>query len=189
MVFLNRIYTRGGDDGKTGIIGDIRLSKSHALIDAIGEIDETNAAIGVALAKITDPFCQDRLGLIQNDLFDLGADLATPFENKISSSLRITASQVERLELEIDRINQDLPALKSFILPQGQGGIAELHLARAIARRAERALIRLNDSDITINAGIRCYVNRLSDYLFVMARWLGQKLEQEQLWEPRKGNS
>lgn len=189
MVFLNRIYTRGGDDGKTGIIGDIRLSKSHTLIDAIGEIDETNAAIGVALARISDSFCQERLDIIQHDLFDLGADLATPFENKISSSLRITASQVERLEREIDEMNKELPALKSFILPQGKGGIAELHLARATARRAERALIRLNDSNIAINAGIRSYVNRLSDYLFVMARWLGKKLDQEQLWEPRKGHS
>ncbi|MFT8737225.1 MAG: cob(I)yrinic acid a,c-diamide adenosyltransferase [Zymomonas mobilis] len=188
MVFLNRIYTRSGDDGKTGIIGGARLSKSHALIDAIGEIDETNAAIGVALARITDDVCRNRFAIIQNDLFDLGADLATPFDNKISGSLRITASQVERLEQEIDEMNAELPPLTSFILPAGGCGIAEIHLARAITRRAERALIRLNDSNIVINAGVRRYVNRLSDYLFVMARWLGKKLNQETLWEPHKSN-
>ena len=137
MVKLNKIYTRTGDGGSAGLVDGSRVSKSSLRMAAIGEIDEANAALGIAIAAVGGTDVAARLLRIQNDLFDLGADAATP--GKLEGALRITASQVERLEAEIDGMNEDLAPLTSFILPSGSLGVSALHLARAVVRRAERA--------------------------------------------------
>ncbi|AEI38491.1 MAG: cob(I)yrinic acid a,c-diamide adenosyltransferase [Zymomonas mobilis subsp. pomaceae] len=186
MVKLNQIYTRSGDGGKTGLVDGSRVSKSHLLITAIGEIDETNAAIGVAQARLSEEKISLQLAVIQNDLFDLGADLATPFsaEQNDSPPLRIVPAQVTRLEQEIDQMNIRLSPLKSFILPAGKYGIAELHLARTIARRAERTMVRLREANINLNPHGLHYINRLSDYLFVTARRVATHHGGDILWQP-----
>jgi cob(I)alamin adenosyltransferase len=148
---------------------------------AIGEVDEANSALGVALTLIADDGHRNRLRVIQNELFDLGADIATPGE--VEGALRITAGQVERLEREIDAINADLEPLTSFILPGGSAAAAAVHLARAITRRAERAMVALNERE-PINAQALAYVNRLSDHLFVTARHLAHAQGGDVLWRP-----
>ena len=140
MVRLNKIYTRTGDSGETGLADGSRIAKDHPRSSAIGDVDEANSAIGIALLHLTDADARSMLRAIQNELFDLGADLATPGEDFAPSemTLRVVQQQIDRLEREVDRMNEDLEPLKSFILPGGEGGSAYLHLARAIVRRAER---------------------------------------------------
>ena len=181
MVKLNKIYTRTGDAGSAGLVDGSRVSKSGLRMAAIGEVDEANAAIGVAVAALDEGAITDQLLEIQNDLFDLGADVATPGE--IDGALRIVGSQVERLEREIDAMNADLPPLESFILPGGSASVAALHLARAIVRRAERAAVALNEAE-PLNPSLLAYLNRLSDHLFVAARFVAAREGGDVLWKP-----
>ena len=183
MVKLNKIYTRTGDQGSAGLVDGSRVSKSSLRMTAIGEIDEANAAIGVAVAALHDQAIELRLLEIQNDLFDLGADAATPGE--VQGALRIVGSQVERLEAEIDAMNAMLEPLTSFILPGGSPGVAALHLARTIVRRAERAAVALNEAE-PVNAFLIAYLNRLSDHLFVAARFVAAGEGGDVLWTPGK---
>ena len=168
MVKLNRIYTRTGDAGTTGLVDGSRVSKTDARMAAIGDVDEANSALGVAIVALGDHPVASELSLIQNELFDLGADLATPGDDFAPSDmvLRVVPAQVERLERAIDALNDPLPPLTSFILPGGTAGAAALHLARAIARRAERSAVAMEGA----NPHALAYLNRLSDYLFVAAR-------------------
>ena len=181
MVKLNKIYTRTGDGGTAGLVDGSRVSKSSLRMSAIGEVDEANAAIGVAISALGKGDVADRLLTIQNDLFDLGADVATPGE--VDGALRIVASQVERLEGEIDAMNADLAPLTSFILPSGSPGVAALHLARAVVRRAERAAVGLNEAE-PLNPHLLAYLNRLSDHLFVAARFAAARQGGDVLWQP-----
>ena len=185
MVKLNKIYTRTGDGGETGLADGSRIAKDHPRARAIGEVDELNSAIGLALLHITDEGARGMLGAIQNELFDLGADLATPGEDfePTDMALRVVQSQVDRLEAEIDCINGGLEPLRSFILPGGGGGSAALHLARAIARRAERSVVEAA-RELPLNPLARVYLNRLSDHLFVMARYLAKGSGGDILWQP-----
>ena len=181
MVKLNKIYTRTGDGGSAGLVDGSRVSKSSLRMAAIGEVDEANAAIGVALASLGHGDVSQRLLRIQNDLFDLGADVATPGE--VDGALRIVASQVERLEREIDEMNAGLQPLTSFILPSGSPGVSALHLARAGVRRAERAAVALHESE-PLNPDLLAYLNRLSDHLFVAARFVAAGEGGDVLWQP-----
>jgi cob(I)alamin adenosyltransferase len=183
MVTLDRIYTRGGDAGETSLGDGERVSKDSPRIAAIGAVDEANAVIGLArlhTAGEPDVF----LARIQNDLFDLGADLATPEDGrKGGSALRVTDAQVERLEREIDRMNAALQPLKSFILPGGSAAAAYLHLGRTVVRRAERLMVALKRTE-PVGAPALRYVNRLSDHLFVLARHLNDQGASDVLWTP-----
>ena len=181
MVRLNKIYTRTGDEGTAGLVDGSRISKSGLRMTAIGEVDEANAAIGVAIAAMPEGTIRSDLVRIQNDLFDLGADVATPGE--IEGALRIVASQVERLEREIDAMNADLAPLTSFILPSGSAAVAALHLARTVIRRAERATVALNEAE-ALNPHLLSYINRLSDHLFVAARKVAAGEGGDVLWQP-----
>ena len=187
MVALNRIYTRTGDDGTTGLVGNERRSKADARIEAIGSIDEMNAALGVARQQAS-AFQEIDLLLarIQNDLFDLGADLATPLaEGESGQALRITDDQVRRLEAEIDEINADLAPLRSFVLPGGSAVSAALHFARTLARRAERNVVRLSEiAGEEVSPPVARYLNRLSDLLFVVARSANEQGTGDVLWVP-----
>ncbi|WP_370337968.1 cob(I)yrinic acid a,c-diamide adenosyltransferase [Parvularcula marina] len=185
MVTLNKIYTRTGDEGTTGLATGQRLTKTNARIMAMGDVDELNAAIGVALSQLTDDRVKGTLLAIQNDLFDLGADLATPAE--IKGALRLSSNGPRWLEKAIDELNDDLPPLQSFVLPSGPGGAGHLHLARAIARRAERAVWILREQvepGPAFNPTIPSYLNRLSDYLFVAARHVARAAGGEVTWVP-----
>ena len=200
MVKLNRIYTRTGDAGQTGLVDGSRLAKSAPRMAAIGDVDELNSAIGVALTHPLPDGARAQLGRIQNELFDLGADFATPGPDFAPSemSLRIIAAQVERLEREIDAMNADLEPLRSFILPGGDPAAAAIHLARAICRRAERSAVAANADPAGpaapgqpapeprggLNPVGLAYVNRLSDHLFVLARWLNRQAAGDILWRP-----
>ena len=181
MVKLNKIYTKTGDGGSAGLVDGSRVSKSSLRMTAIGEVDEANAAIGVAIAALGEGAITDHLLEIQNDLFDLGADVATPGE--IDGALRIVTSQVERLERDIDVMNTRLAPLESFILPGGSAAVASLHLARAIVRRAERAAVALNEAE-PLNPQLLAYLNRLSDHLFVAARFVAAREGGDVLWKP-----
>ena len=185
MVKLNKIYTRTGDAGETGLADGTRMPKDHIRAQAIGDVDEANSAVGVALNAVSSDRARAMLSAVQNELFDLGADLATPgndFEPN-EMALRIVQSQIDRLEAEIDAMNDDLEPLRSFILPGGAGGSAELHLARAIARRAERSAVAAS-REVSLNPRALVYLNRLSDHLFVMARWIANKEGGDILWQP-----
>ena len=189
MVKLNKIYTRTGDDGTTGLVDGSRVAKSDALMAAIGDVDEANSAIGVAVAALdADSDTAAMLSRIQNELFDLGADLATPADIQFGfgpheMALRIVPSQIARLEDEIDAMNEGLEALKSFILPGGTEPAARLHLARAIARRAERAAVAAGATR-NLNPLALTYLNRLSDHLFVLTRHLNAAAGGDILWKP-----
>ena len=185
MVKLNKIYTRTGDTGATGLADGSRIPKDHVRAHAIGDVDEANSAIGVALLGISDEAARRMLSAVQNELFDLGADLATPGEDfePNEMTLRIVQSQIDRLEAEIDSINEELEPLRSFILPGGRGGSAELHIARTIVRRAERSAIAAS-REVSLNPLVLVYLNRLSDHLFVMARWIADKEGGDILWQP-----
>ncbi|HEC90833.1 MAG TPA: cob(I)yrinic acid a,c-diamide adenosyltransferase [Alphaproteobacteria bacterium] len=183
MVKLTRIYTGGGDRGETSLAGGKRVVKSGRRIAAIGAVDEANAAVGVA-RLYCDGGEDDILGRIQNDLFDLGADLATPRNDDAHQAvLKITASQVIRLEGEIDAINKNLQPLNSFILPGGSRAAAQLHLARTVARRAETKIAALGETE-TVNEEALRYANRLSDLLFVLARRMNGVGKDDVLWRP-----
>ena len=181
MVKLNKIYTRTGDKGTAGLVDGSRVSKASARMAAIGEVDEANAAIGMAIAALRDDSLAEQLRLIQNELFDLGADIATPGE--VQGALRIVKTQVGRLEHEIDAMNDDLEPLTSFILPGGSAEVAALHLARTVVRRAERAAVALAEAE-EVNADALAYLNRLSDLLFVAARFVAAKQGGDVLWQP-----
>jgi cob(I)alamin adenosyltransferase len=181
LVKLNKIYTRTGDGGTAGLVDGSRVSKSSLRMAAIGDVDEANAAIGAAIACLDPGELAARLVAIQNDLFDLGADAATPGE--VEGALRIVAPQVERLEREIDAMNAALDPLTSFILPSGSAAVAALHLARATVRRAERAAVALN-LDEPLNPQLLAYLNRLSDHLFVAARHVAAAEGGDVLWQP-----
>ena len=187
MVKLNKIYTRTGDDGTTGLVDGSRVSKASALMQAIGDVDEVNSAIGVAVVALGDDPLAAALERIQNDLFDLGADLATPAtDDGFAPSemvLRIVPAQVERLEREIDAMNTHLAPLRSFVLPGGSPQAAALHLARAISRRAERSAVAATH-DMPLNPAALAYVNRLSDFLFVASRAVNQNGAGDVLWRP-----
>ena len=180
MVKLNKIYTRTGDTGTTGLVDGSRVSKADPRMAAIGDVDEANSAIGVAATLAADE-ARTALTRIQNDLFDLGADIATP--DGIDGALRVTAGQVARLEQEIDVMNAALAPLTSFILPGGTPIAAHLHLARAIARRAERSAVAA-DAAAPLSPDALRYINRLSDWLFVAARAMNQSGDGDVLWVP-----
>jgi cob(I)alamin adenosyltransferase len=179
MVKLNKIYTKTGDDGTTGLVDGSRQSKAHSRMHAIGDVDEANSCLGVAICALEqaggEPHLIAGLRRVQNDLFDLGADIATPQSGEGNGfapsemELRIIASQVDWLESAIDDANEKLPPLNSFILPGGSNAAASMHVARATVRRAERALVSASHHD-AINPLAIQYLNRLSDYLFVLCR-------------------
>ena len=183
MVYLSRIYTKAGDKGETGLGDGSRVSKAGLRVAAIGAVDETNAAIGIA--RLDAQGDRDAmLGRIQNELFDLGADLCVPEDGrKAEGALRVTPAQVARLEAEIDAMNASLAPLTSFILPSGSAAVAALHLARAVTRRAERAAVELNEAE-PLNAQLLAYLNRLSDHLFVAARFVAAQEGGDVLWQP-----
>ena len=178
MVKLDKIYTRGGDNGYTSIIGGKRVKKSSYIIEAIGNIDELNAILGICVNYL-DLNHKKIIQNIQNDLFDLGADLATPLSRK-KNAIRLSNNQTGYLEKEIDKINAELKPLTSFILPGGEKVSGLLHLARTISRRCEISIVKLSEKT-TINLEILKYINRLSDLLFVLARQTNKK---EILWKP-----
>ena len=181
MVKLNKIYTRTGDTGTSGLVDGSRISKASVRMAAIGDVDEANAAVGVAIAALGDDPMGEQLRLIQNELFDLGADIATPGD--VEGALRMVPAQVERLEQEIDRMNADLEPLRSFILPGGSQAVAALHLARTVVRRAERSAVALSQGG-ELNPHALAYLNRLSDHLFVAARHLAATSGGDVLWQP-----
>ena len=184
MVRLNKIYTKTGDGGQTGLSDGSRVAKFSLRITAIGAVDETNSAIGVARLHAEGDY-DTMLSRIQNDLFDMGADLSMPEDGATEDRLRIVPAQAERLEQEIDAMNTNLAPLKSFVLPGGTALAAHLHLARAIARRAERAIVELAGQE-TVNQAAVHYANRLSDHLFVMARAANNDGMGDVLWVPGK---
>jgi len=187
MVKLNKIYTRTGDDGTTGLVDGSRLPKSAARMEAIGAVDEANCAIGMAVCALDAGDDSATLVRIQNDLFDLGADLATPGDDFTPGemTLRMVPAQATWLETAIDAVNAGLAPLTSFILPGGCEAAARVHVARAAARRAERAMVALA-GEAPINPAALAYVNRLSDYLFVLARALNGGGHDDVLWVPGK---
>jgi cob(I)alamin adenosyltransferase len=190
MVRLNKIYTKTGDDGTTALGSGERRAKHDLRIEAYGTVDEANAAIGLARAELAQEDALDAmLARIQNDLFDLGAELATPDDGKPKDyePLRIVPAQVERLERDIDSLNAELQPLRSFVLPGGGRAAAALHLARTIARRAERLMVALaeKESEDVANAAL-IYMNRLSDFLFVASRWVNRRGAGDVLWVPGK---
>lgn len=187
MVLLNKIYTRTGDGGRTRLVTGETVSKASARVAAYGETDELNAVLGLARLELSGaPDLDAMLGRIQNDLFDLGADLATPSGPESRADLRIAPAQVARLEAEIDALNADLEPLKSFVLPGGSRASALLHLARTVCRRAERAasaFVEVEDGAGVHAEAVR-YLNRLSDLLFVAARWTNDRGRADVLWVP-----
>jgi cob(I)alamin adenosyltransferase len=188
MVTLNKIYTRTGDKGSTRLATGAPVSKASLRVEAYGGVDETNAFLGVARQHTaSDPGLDAMLERIQNDLFDLGADLATPEQNEKPAwePLRIVEGQVERLEQEIDRLNGELSALTSFVLPAGSPASAALHVARTVCRRAERVVVQLaeTEGEIVGQPALK-YLNRLSDLLFVAARGANDKGAADVLWKP-----
>jgi cob(I)alamin adenosyltransferase len=183
MVVLNRIYTKTGDKGETALGDGSRLPKHALRIASYGTVDEANAVIGLARLHVAGEV-DATLGHIQNDLFDLGADLCIPSTSRRSEgALRITESQVERLEREIDAMNAELAPLTSFVLPGGTPAAAHLHLARTVVRRAERLIVELAERE-SVNAAALKYVNRLSDHLFVASRYVNDKGAKDVLWVP-----
>jgi cob(I)alamin adenosyltransferase len=188
MVVLNKIYTRTGDDGTTALGTGERRKKYDLRVAAYGTLDETNSVLGIArLHTGGDAALDAALSRIQNDLFDVGADLTTPGKGKGPGGARltVTAAQVEWLEAEIDRLNDELEPLRSFILPGGSAAAAYLHLARTVCRRAERLIAELNDRpDESVTPEVLKYVNRLSDFLFVAARHANEKGTRDVLWKP-----
>ena len=185
---LSRIYTRSGDDGSTGLGGNQRVAKDHPRVVALGDVDETNAAIGLILSAPGVPadIAGQLLG-IQHDLFDLGADLAYPLDTR-GEHLRLSADHVTRLEDLLDQHNAGLPPLKEFILPGGTPAAAACHLARTVCRRAERGVVALAREE-KLNAILTSYLNRLSDFLFVLSRVLNEQGRRDILWQPDRMGS
>ncbi len=186
MVKLDKIYTKAGDSGTTRLATGQKVDKWHPRVTAYGSVDEVNAALGVAALEARGEFASS-IHRIQNDLFDLGADLATPDTGKELAwePLRIVKAQTERLETEIDAMNRDIPPLDSFVLPGGSRLAAQLHVARTICRRAERDIARLAaDEGETVSAASLSYINRLSDWLFVAARAANENGAKDVKWVP-----
>jgi cob(I)alamin adenosyltransferase len=190
MVVLNKIYTRTGDDGTTGLGTGERRKKYDCRIAAYGTVDEVNAVLGlVRLHTADDALLDAALSRIQNDLFDVGADLCMPGKGKGPGGARldVTDAQVDWLEQEIDRLNADLAPLRSFVLPGGSPAAAYLHLARTVCRRAERLMVELKDQpDEDFSPAALKYINRLSDFLFVASRYANDKGARDVLWVPGK---
>ena len=191
MVTLNKIYTKTGDQGETALGTGERRLKSDCRIAAYGTNDEVNSHVGVARLRTAGLFADldSMLGRIQNDLFDLGADLATPESEEPPGyeQLRMTTAQVERLENEIDRLNAELEPLKSFVLPGGGAASAHLHVCRTVSRRAERLMVELSrKAGERVTGAALKYINRLSDFFFVAARWTNEKGREDVLWIPGK---
>lgn len=187
MVKLNKIYTRTGDDGTTGLVDGSRVAKASSRIEAIGKVDEANSAIGLAAASLESGAHADALFRIQNDMFDLGADLATPAPDADFAPsemvLRVTQEQVDWIEQAIDRLNESLEPLSSFVLPGRSEAAARTHVARASVRAGERAVTALAAEE-PINPAAVAYINRLSDYLFVLARVLNDNGADDVKWVP-----
>ena len=187
MVKLNKIYTRTGDDGTTGLVDGSRAPKHSERINAIGAVDEVNSVIGLAICALENPDHKALLTRVQNDLFDLGADLATPANNGDFSPsemvLRMVPAQSEWLEGQIDTLNEQLEPLTSFVLPGGSEAAARLHIARAATRAGERAMAALSHTS-PVNPAALTYINRLSDFLFVMARVLNGNGNADIKWVP-----
>ena len=186
MVRLTRIYTRLGDEGDTHLGDMSRVRKTSARVVAYGDVDELNSLIGVARAQDPGDARDARLAAIQNDLFDLGADLCVPPGGEGGERLRVTSGQVERLERWCDEVNVELPSLTSFVLPAGSPAAAALHHARAVCRRAERSAVALADAE-EVGAEALAYLNRLSDLLFILARAANAGAGGDVLWEPGEG--
>ena len=187
MVKLNKIYTRTGDAGETGLVDGSRTPKHDPRIAAIGDVDEANSLIGVALLHISpEDEAAAMLGRIQNEMFDLGADLATPGSDFTPGemTLRIVAAQIDRLEREIDALNAGLAPLRSFVLPGGTAAAAHLHVSRAVARRAERTAVAAQAAGTGLNPLALRYLNRLSDHLFTLCRLLNAAGTGDPLWRP-----
>lgn len=187
MVTLNKIYTRTGDDGHTGLVGGARIKKNAIRVAAYGDVDELNSHIGLCSTLCTQAQegpLKDKLTIIQNELFDMGSELACPPGAVNATIPTTTATQVARLEQWIDEVNAPLPALQSFVLPGGTLLNAHLHIARCVCRRAERAILTLHDVE-NVNEHVRHYLNRLSDLLFVMSRGAAvSEGTKEFLWVP-----
>jgi cob(I)alamin adenosyltransferase len=182
LVVLSKIYTRGGDTGKTSLGDGSRVAKHHLRVECYGTVDEANATIGIARLHVSDAATDAMLAHIQNELFDLGADLCRPLDSN-ESALRVSENQIERLETEIDRMNENLEPLNSFVLPGGSPLAAHLHLARTTVRRAERLATALSEQE-TINEPVIRYLNRLSDHLFVLSRKANDDGRRDVLWVP-----
>ncbi|WP_186394342.1 cob(I)yrinic acid a,c-diamide adenosyltransferase [Stappia sp. TSB10GB4] len=187
MVVLNKIYTKTGDAGTTALASGERRPKHDLRVEAYGTVDETNAVVGLARLETAraHPELDAVLARIQNDLFDLGADLATPESDTPPAypPLRVTEAQVSAIEAAIDRFNADLSPLRSFVLPGGTAAAAQLHLARTVSRRAERLMTELAARE-TVGRPALVYMNRLSDFFFVAARWVNDKGAADVLWVP-----
>jgi cob(I)alamin adenosyltransferase len=192
MVVLNRIYTRTGDAGETALGTGERVSKAHLRIHAYGTVDETNAVVGIARLHMAAPefaLLDAMLARIQNELFDLGADLCVPDTGQKLDyePLRILPLQFERIEREIDELNGELAPLRSFVLPGGHPAAAHLHLARTVCRRAERLIVELKQqAGEHVSEGAIAYINRLSDFFFVASRWANARAQGDVLWVPGK---
>ena len=193
MVKINKVYTRTGDEGETGLVGGRRIAKEHLRIEAYGTVDELNSVIGLSrsfLSQKEDSLHRDKLDLIleavQQRLFDIGSELATLPGDEYEGQVKVKEADTQWMEEVIDLMNEDLEPLKSFILPGGTPLNAFLHQSRTVCRRAERAILRLHRGE-TVSASIRTFINRLSDFLFVCGRWVAVKLnEEEVLWVPGK---
>jgi cob(I)alamin adenosyltransferase len=191
MVVLNRIYTKTGDKGETALGNGERVSKADLRIRAYGTVDETNAVLGVTRLHTGEAALSPldaMLGRIQNDLFDVGADLCVPDSGEPLGyePLRVLSSQVERIESEIDQLNADLAPLRSFVLPGGHAAAAHLHVCRTVSRRAERELVALKDAGAQVGEPALLYMNRLSDFFFVASRWVNAQGSGDILWVPGK---
>ena len=186
MVKLTKIYTKGGDEGRTSLGDGSRVSKTDARVEAYGAVDEANAFVGEVIARLEEGMetVVDELGRVQQDLFDVGADLCVPGKGD-DEKLRVTQRQVDRLEAAIDRFNEPLAELESFVLPGGSGAAAAMHVARTVVRRAERRVIALVREDgENVNPRVVVYLNRLSDLLFVLGRVVNNGGKGDVLWKP-----
>jgi cob(I)alamin adenosyltransferase len=185
MVYLSRIYTKSGDRGDTGLGDGTRVPKDHPRVAAYGSVDELNSVLGLLVCYFPQATESELIRSVQNDLFDVGADLCLPqsADEKPGAHLRVRAEQAERLEKAIDRLNANLKPLTSFILPGGQGAAAWCHLARTVCRRAERDVVTLTHSEM-VNPQVIIYLNRLSDLLFVLARVYNNNGQEDILWHP-----
>lgn len=185
---IDKVYTRSGDQGETGLVGGKRVSKIHARVNAYGEIDELNSVVACAIEFIDDSIEELRpiLAELQQMLFDIGAELATPSENQHSSADIINSVDVTSLELLCDRFSKDLEPLKSFVIPGGSRFVAFMHLARTVCRRTERSIISLNQTQEQVSPELMQYINRLSDLFFIISRWALKKQDQSSvLWTPK----
>ena len=190
MIYLSKIYTKSGDHGETGLGDGQRVAKDHPRVTAYGDVDELNSVLGLLLTNVPDYVEKELILRVQNELFDLGADLCVPMQPNENPDqvLRILPAQYERLEKDIDRLNEHLEPLRSFILPGGSPASAWLHLARTVCRRAERALVTLMKME-NIGEHPMIYLNRLSDLLFVMGRVANDGGKADVLWVPGKSRS